>query len=103
MVGFGLALSLGLLLVYPHRTLEQRLSAADSAAGRADTPLTIEYLKVFLKADPGDSDLRLQLIRKLVLQGDHAGARKLMDAPQAARDPQFLREAGWIRLALAAT
>lgn len=100
MVGFGLALSLGLLLVYPHRTLEQRLSAADSAAGRADTPLTIEYLKVFLKADPGDSDLRLQLIRKLVLQGDHAGARKLMDAPQAARDPQFLREAGWIRLAL---
>ena len=100
MVGFGLALSLGLLLVYPHRTLEQRLSAADSAAGRADTPLTIEYLKVFLKADPGDSDLRLQLVRKLVLQGDHAGARRLMDAPQAARDPQFLREAGWIRLAL---
>lgn len=101
MVGFGLALSLGLLLVYPHRTLEQRLTAADSAAGRADTSLTIEYLKVFLKADPGDSGLRLQLIRKLVTQGDYAGARKLMDAPQAARDPAFMAEAGWIRLMLA--
>lgn len=99
MVGFGLALSLGLLLVYPHRTLEQRLSAADSAAGRADTPLTIEYLKVFLKADPSDNELRLQLVRKLVLKGDYAAARKLMDAPQA-NSPQFLREAGWIRLAL---
>ncbi|MET0962080.1 MAG: tetratricopeptide repeat protein [Noviherbaspirillum sp.] len=98
--GFGLALSLGLLLVYPHRTLEQRLTAADSAAGRADTPLTIEYLKVFLKADPGDSELRLQLIRKLVLAGDYAGARRLMDEPQAAGNPQFMREVGWIRLAL---
>jgi hypothetical protein len=99
--GFGLALSLGLLLVYPHRTLEQRLSAADTAAGRADTPLTIEYLKVFLKAEPGDSALRLQLIRKLVAQGDYAGARKLMDAPQTVNDPVFVREAGWIRLMLA--
>lgn len=101
MVGFGLALSLGLLLVYPHRTLEQRLSAADTAAGGADTPLTIEYLKVFLKADPADSALRLQLVRKLALSGDTAAARQLMDAPQAASDPFFLREAGWIRLALA--
>ena len=101
MAGFGLALSLGLLLVYPHRTLEQRLTAADTAAGRADTSLTIEYLKVFLKAEPGDGGLRLQLVRKLVAQGDVAGARKLMDAPQAANDPAFAREAGWIRLALA--
>jgi hypothetical protein len=100
-VGFGLALSLGLLLVYPHRTLEQRLTAADTAAGRADTPLTIEYLKVFLKAEPGDSGLRLQLVRKLVAQGDTASARKLMDAPQAIADPAFAREAEWIRLALA--
>jgi hypothetical protein len=100
-VGFGLALSLGLLLVYPHRTLEQRLSAADSAAGRADTPLTIEYLKVFLKAEPGDSGLRLQLVRKLMAQGDYAGARKLMNAPQTANDPVFVRESGWIRLTLA--
>ncbi|MDB5760274.1 MAG: repeat containing protein, partial [Burkholderia sp.] len=92
---------MGLLLVYPHRTLEQRLSAADTAAGRADTPLTIEYLKVFLKAEPGDSALRLQLIRKLVAQGDYAGARKLMDAPQTVNDPVFVREAGWIRLMLA--
>ena len=101
MAGFGLALSLGLLLVYPHRTLEQRLSAADSAAGRVDTPLTIEYLRVFLKADPGDSGLRLQLVRKLVAQGDYAGARKLMDAAQMANDPVFVREAEWIRLMLA--
>lgn len=101
MAGFGLALSLGLLLVYPHRTLEQRLTAADTAAGRADTPLTIEYLKVFLKAEPGDSGLRLQLVRKLAAQGDTASARKLMDAPQAVADPIFAREAEWIRLGLA--
>ena len=77
------------------------MASADTATGRADTPLTIEYLKVFLKAEPGDAGLRLQLVKKLVAQGDYAGARKLMDAAQAANDPAFLREAGWIRLMLA--
>jgi hypothetical protein len=97
--GFGLAVGLGLALVYPHKALEQRLAAADSAAG--SSALAIEYLKVFLKADPEAGEMRLQLAKKLAQIGDVAGAQQLLEAPQAQNDPAIRGEALWIRLALA--
>ncbi|MBK4738231.1 tetratricopeptide repeat protein [Noviherbaspirillum pedocola] len=98
-VGFGLTVGLGLALVYPHRALEHRLAAADSAAGSG--ALAIEYLKVFVKADPSAGEMRLQLVKKLAQAGDSDSAERLLDAPQAKDDPAIRREAPWIRLALA--
>lgn len=99
--GFGLTVGLGLALVYPHRALEHRLAAADSAAGSG--ALAIEYLKVFVKADPSAGDMRLQLAKKLAQIGDVDGAERMLDVPAARQDAALRQEAPWIRLALAET
>ena len=65
--GFGLAVGIALVLVYPYRTLESRLGATD--LHRAPDRLTVEYLKVFLKAEPGALTLRSALANQLVLLG----------------------------------
>ena len=72
-LGFGFAVGIGLVLVYPHRTLQQRL-AADDLQTRPDR-LTVEYLKVFLKAEPGAAVLRAALVDQLVRLGSYSEAR----------------------------
>lgn len=71
--GFGLAVGLGLVLVYPHTPLEQRFSTA--ANGARPDRLTVEYLKVFLKAQPKADSLRAELVKQLVLLGLYDEAR----------------------------
>ena len=48
-----------LALVYPKVSLQQRLEVAN-ASGKSDQ-LKVEYIKVFLKAQPANAALRAEL------------------------------------------
>ena len=96
--GFGLAVGLGLLLVYPHRTLEQRLASAE--LNSKPDRLTVEYLKVFLKAEPNALLLRRALVGQLVRLGSYAEAREAMLPLQRASDPAIQRDAEWLELGM---
>lgn len=93
-VGFGLAVALGLVLVYPHRTLEQELLSH----GNADRPdrLTVEYLKVFLKAEPKADGLRLALTQQLVNLGEFGEARKILQPLSSSRQSAVAPSAAWL-------
>ena len=94
--GFGLAVSIGLLLVYPHQTLEQRLGSSYLS----DKPdrLTIEYLKVFLKAEPNALVLRSALIDQLVRLGSYDEAREVLVAMRNSPEPSVRLDAQWLEL-----
>ncbi|MEB0134080.1 tetratricopeptide repeat protein [Actimicrobium sp. CCC2.4] len=96
--GFGLAVGLGLLLVYPYRTLEQKL--ASSELNSKPDRLTVEYLKVFLKAEPNALALRRALVGQLVRLGSYAEAREAMRPLQLASDPAIQRDAEWLELSM---
>ncbi|EGF33372.1 hypothetical protein IMCC9480_461 [Oxalobacteraceae bacterium IMCC9480] len=96
--GFGLAVGFGLLLVYPHRTLEQKL--ASSELNSKPDRLTVEYLKVFLKAEPNALALRRALVGQLVRLGSYAEAREAMRPLQRASDPAIQRDAEWLELSM---
>lgn len=95
-VGFGVAVGLGLLLVFPHRTLEQRL--ASSELNRKPDRLTVEYLKVFLKAEPGATILRGALVEQLVRLGSFNEARESIGPLLHSRDPAARLDAQWLEL-----
>lgn len=94
--GFGLAVGLGLLLVYPYRTLEERLAASE----RNSKPdrLTVEYLKVFLKAEPNALALRSALVAQLVRLGSYSEARDAMQPLKRSGDAAIQRDAEWLEL-----
>ncbi len=96
--GFGLAVGLGLLLVYPYRTLEQRLAASELSS-KPDR-LTVEYLKVFLKAEPNALVLRQALVAQLVRLGSYAEAREAMRPLQRSADLAIQRDAEWLELTM---
>lgn len=91
--GFGLAVGLGLVLVYPHTSLEQRFSTA--ANGARPDQLTVEYLKVFLKAQPKADSLRAELVKQLVLLGLYDEARKQLVLLRQAPDQRYQLTADW--------
>lgn len=91
--GFGLAVGLGLVLVYPHTPLEQRFSTTENGA-RPDQ-LTVEYLKVFLKAQPKADSLRAELVKQLVLLGSYDEARKQLVLLRKAPDQRYQLIADW--------
>lgn len=77
-----------LALVYPKVSLQQRLEVAN-ASGKSDL-LTVEYIKVFLKAQPGNAALRAELVKQMIDLGQFAQARTQlallqMDGSAAAR------------------
>lgn len=82
------------MLVYPRASLEQRLFASNGN-GRPDQ-LTIEYLKVFLKAQPQAQRLRAELVRQLVGIGQYADARQQLALLSAAGNPASRSEAAWL-------
>lgn len=94
--GFGLAVALGLLLVYPHKTLEQQLLLR-SGNGRADR-LTIEYLKASLKAEPRASGLRLALASQLVDLGAFGEARETLQPAAMLAEASWRMGAAWLEL-----
>jgi hypothetical protein len=96
--GFGLAVGLGLVLVYPYRTLEQRLTASELSS-KPDR-LTVEYLKVFLKAEPNAMALRQALVAQLVRLGSYPEAREALWPLQHSSDPAILRDAEWLELTM---
>ncbi len=61
---------LGLFLIFPQRGLEDQLGRTN----RSD-PLTVEYLKAFLAAQPDSPRLRLMLARQLMQLGRYDEAR----------------------------
>jgi hypothetical protein len=96
--GFGLAVGLGLVLVYPHQTLEQRLASRDLQ--RAPDRLTVEYLKVFLKAEPGAIALRHALVDQLVRLGSYGEARDALAPLLRADDAAVRLDAQWLELSM---
>ncbi|MFL9925599.1 tetratricopeptide repeat protein [Herbaspirillum lusitanum] len=92
--GFGLAVGLGLALVFPQVSLQQRLATAN-ASGRPDL-LTVEYLKVFLKAQPGNDELRLELIKQLVALGQLDDARRQLAQLRLVQDSALRFQAAWM-------
>lgn len=81
-------------LVYPKVSLQQRLEVAN-ASGRTDQ-LTVEYLKVFLKAQPGNAALRAELVRQMIGLGQFAEARQHLALLQQGADPAAKLDAAWL-------
>ena len=69
--GFGLAVGLGLVLVFPQASLLERLTATAATADERPDQLNIEYLKVFLRARPQALRLRGELARETDKDGVH--------------------------------
>ena len=67
---FGLAVALGLAAMFPHKGLEDQLARTN----RTD-PLTVEYLKAFIAAQPEAPRLRLMLARAQIQLGRYDEAR----------------------------
>ncbi|MFN3544343.1 MAG: tetratricopeptide repeat protein [Thiobacillus sp.] len=70
-LGFGAAVLLTLVAVFPFKRLSEQLLHADLNQALAE-----RYIIVLLKTDPGNADLRLTLIRQLIRNGklDEAAA-----------------------------
>ncbi|MFT5533946.1 MAG: hypothetical protein ACI802_002182 [Candidatus Paceibacteria bacterium] len=96
--GFGLAVGLGLVLVYPYRTLEEQL--AGSELNSKPDRLTVEYLKVFLAAEPNGVALRRALVDQLVRLGSFAEAREAMRPLQRSSDLAIQSDAEWLELSM---
>ena len=94
--GFGVSVSLGLLLVFPHRTLEERLASSHQRA--APDRLTIEYLKVFLKAEPNALALRSALVDQLVRLGSYGEARDALKPLLVSPTYSVRLDAQWLEL-----
>ena len=94
--GFGLAVLLALVLAYPHQTLEERL--AGSRQNSKPDRLTIEYLKVFLKADPASLGLRSALVEQLVRLGSFGEAREALMPMLLSSNLALRLDAQWLEL-----
>lgn len=81
-------------LVYPKVSLQQRLEVAN-ASGHGDQ-LTIEYLKVFLKAKPGNTALRAELVKQMIDLGQFAEARQQLAFLQMGTEPAAQLAAAWL-------
>lgn len=68
---FGVAVTLGLVLTFPFKSLEQQL-----AEQRQPDALRTAYLRVWLAAEPGDLGIRLALAQQLALSGEFDQARE---------------------------
>ena len=95
-IGFGLAVGIGLVLVFPHQTLEERLGSTKKNV--TSDRLTIEYLKVFLKAEPNAVVLRSALIEQLVRLGSYKEARDAMKGMLNSPNPVVRLDAQWLEL-----
>ena len=95
---FGSAIVMSLVLVYPHKALDARLTASEAQS--ANDPLTLEYLKVFLKADPSNHALRIPLAKRLVKRGLYVEAREVL-FPIRSQHQQLLHlQAEWLELSI---
>lgn len=92
--GFALAVGATFVLVYPKVSLQQRLAVAN-ASGRTDQ-LTVEYLKVFLKARPDDIALRGELVRQMIGLGQLDEARRQLALLDQSKDPAAHVQAAWL-------
>jgi polysaccharide biosynthesis protein PelB len=94
--GFGAAVGLGLMLVYPHKTLSERLAASEQ--NEQPDRLTVEYLKVFIKAEPKANELRMSLARQLIRLGSYDEARNALAPLANHADPVWKMESAWLEL-----
>lgn len=95
---FGFAIIVSLLLVYPHKALDARLAASEQHS--SNDPLTLEYLKVFLRADPDNHALRIPLAKRFVLRGLYAEAREVLSPIRSQHDQPLHTQAEWLELSI---
>ncbi|HEV2610355.1 MAG TPA: tetratricopeptide repeat protein [Noviherbaspirillum sp.] len=94
--GFFVAVGVVMVLVFPHKTLEQRL-----AEGNQDGDLlTLEYLKVSMKAEPGNIALVLPLADQLSRMGSYEDALAALDPLYRRNEPRWHLEADWLKLSI---
>jgi Tfp pilus assembly protein PilF len=96
--GFGVAVGIGLVMVFPYQSLERRLG--DRRGGVQADRLTAEYLKVFLKAEPDNAALRISMAEQLSRLGAYADARALLASLYRRPDLQWHLEADWLALGI---
>jgi hypothetical protein len=92
--GFALAVGTVLALVYPKVSLQQRLEVAN-ASGKSDL-LTVEYIKVFLKAQPGNAALRAELVKQMIDLGQFGEARAQLALLQMDSSADARMSAAWL-------
>ena len=83
-----------LALVYPKVSLQQRLEVAN-ASGKSDQ-LTVEYIKVFLKAQPGNAALRAELVKQMIDLGQFGEARAQLALLQLDSSAAARLSAAWL-------
>ncbi len=79
-----------LVLLYPRRDLERRISDAP------DSALSVAYLANLLRSDPNNPQLRLLLARHQVRIGEMEKARQTLQPALDASDPTLRRDARWV-------
>lgn len=84
-----------LALVYPKVSLQQRLEVAN-ASGRSDQ-LTVEYIKVFLKAQPANAALRAELVKQMIDLGQFEEARQQLALLQMDSSASARLSAAWLQ------
>ncbi len=95
---FGCAVMISLVLVYPHKALDARLAASEALS--SNDPLTLEYLKVFLKADPRNHALRIPLAKRLIQRGLYVEAREVLLPIRSQHDQPLHQQAEWLELSI---
>jgi thioredoxin-like negative regulator of GroEL len=96
MLGFLCAVALSLVLVYPHKDLQARLAASEKLS--PNDPLTLEYLRVFLRADPENHDLRLPFASRLIRLGLYHEAREVLTPLHSLNNADLHYQALWLEL-----
>ena len=94
--GFFFAVSVVMVLVFPHKTLEQRLAEGN----QGNDLLTLEYLKVSMKAEPGNIALALPLADQLARIGSYDDAMAALEPLYQRNEPRWHMEADWLKLSI---
>ncbi|MBI4754751.1 MAG: tetratricopeptide repeat protein [Betaproteobacteria bacterium] len=94
-LGLGGLVMLLLALIYPMKTLKQRLITTT----RGD-PLAVSYLTALLRTDPDNGELRLMLARHLLASADLSGANAMLEPVLHAESQELRADALWLRVRL---
>ena len=81
-------------MVYPKVSLQRRLEVSN-VSGRPDQ-LTVEYLKVFLKAQPDNTALRAEMVKQMIGLGLYAEARQHLALLQREDSIAARLDAAWL-------
>lgn len=112
-LALGLFAALGLALVFPYRSLDERIARearrdvptgalGESAAGAPGDPLRLTYMQLWLRARPQDETLRMRLARELADGGDLDAARAQLQLLSNTPEPDLAGQVALLDVDLAA-